>query len=218
MSARDSRPGGPRLREPRLLDLLHSARPAFWRFVFGAALPVATFYLLFRILGASAGIVGGMLVSLAVLGVQLRRLGRADPVVIVPLVVILAQGSVALLLDSVEWYLAAPALENLFWGVVLTSSAAIGKPLVGSIARELRLIPAAYAGSPAVARALRHVTLAWGLAALLKAGVRLWLLGLLELEAFLIAVTLFPMALNSCLLMLSFWWPLRAARRAPEAG
>jgi hypothetical protein len=213
MSALDDR-----LTAPRLLELLHAARPAFWRFAFGAALPVATFYLLFRTLGASAGILGGMLVSVTVLAIQLRRLGRADPLAMLPMVVILAQGSVALLLDSVEWYLAAPAIENLCWGIVLTGSAAAGRPLVGAIARELRLIPSPYAGSPAVARALRHVTLAWGLAAFVKAGVRLWLLGLLELEAFLVAVTLFPMAVNSCLLLLSFWWPLRAVQRSAEAG
>jgi hypothetical protein len=47
--------------------------------------------------------------------------------------------------------------------------------------------------------------------------VRLWLLALLPIEAFLVAVTLFHLALNGAMLALSFWWPMRAVSQQPSA-
>ena len=88
------------------------------------------------------------------------------------------------------------------------------RPLVPVIARELKLIPARYVGSPPVNRALGQVTLAWGLAALVKSAARLWLLQTLSLEAFLAAVTLFNLVVNGGTLAWSFWLTLRAARAA----
>lgn len=193
------------------------AQAALARFALGGMLPILTFYALFRLAGPTAGIVGGMAVSLCALAIQARRLGRIDPIVVVPLVVIAVQGSSAVLLQSVELYLAAPAVENFLWGVALTVSVVLRRPLVRVIARELRLIPAEYTDSPAVGGALRVVTLAWALAGFVKGGVRLWLLSVLPLEMFLVAVTVFNMALNGATLVFSFWWPLRAVKQQASA-
>jgi hypothetical protein len=57
----------------------------------------------------------------------------------------------------------------------------------------------------------------WGLGAYTKAGVRLWLLALLPIEAFLVAVTLFHVTLNGAMLALSFWWPIRAVSKQRSA-
>jgi hypothetical protein len=61
-----------------------------------------------------------------------------------------------------------------------------------------------------VDRALAQTTLAWAGGAFLKAGVRLWLLQVLPLESFLVAITLFTWTVNAALLVGSFRWPLRA--------
>ena len=198
----------------RFADLRPAARRALGRFAFAGMLPIVVFYTLFRLGGPALGIMGGMSVSVCALLVQAWRLRRLDPVVLVPLAVITIQGSVAILLDSVELYLAAPAVENTLWGIVLVGSVVARRPLIRLIAGELGLIPAAYAASPVVARSLHWLTLAWGLAAFAKAGMRLWLLAALPLEPFLIAITLFSLLLNAAMLALSFWWPLRAVRRA----
>lgn len=192
------------------------AQAALGRFILAGLLPILTFYVLFRLGGPTAGILGGMAVSVFALAVQIVRLRRLDPIVIVPLVVISIQGSIAVLLDSVELYLAAPAVENVLWGIVLTVSVMLRRPLVPVIAGELGLVPAAYAGSPALDRALQHVTLAWAVNAFVKAAVRVWLLTLLPLEAFLVVITLCNTTLNAAMLGVSFWWPLRAARRTAD--
>ena len=195
---------------PRLRDLLPSIRPALGRFGVGGLLPILTFYVLFRLAGPTAGILGGMSVSLLALSVQAWRLKRLDPIVLVPMGVIAINGSAGLLTGSVELYLAAPAVENALWGIALLVSVVVRRPLVGLIARELGLIPAAHARSAVVDRALAQTTLAWAVGAFLKAGVRLWLLQVLPLESFLVAITLFTWAVNAALLVGSFRWPLRA--------
>jgi hypothetical protein len=101
---------------PRFAELVPSIRAALGRFVLAGLAPILTFYVLFRTAGPTAGIAGGMALSLFALAVQAWRLRRLDPIVVAPMLVILIQGSAAVLLDSVELYLAAPAVENGLWG------------------------------------------------------------------------------------------------------
>lgn len=207
---------------PRFRDLLPSTRMALGRFSLACLLPLATFYLLFRMWGPIAGIAGGMVVSLSALALQAWRLGRVDPIVVVPMGVIAVQGSLAVAMGSIELYLAVPVVENAIWGTALVVSVALKRPLIRVIARELDLVPAACAHSAALDRALDHLTLVWALAAFVKAAVRLWLLQTLALEPFLVAVTVFNLTVNGGLLAASFWWPLRRARqeaasRPPDA-
>jgi intracellular septation protein A len=196
--------------------VLPALRRGGLRFLGAGALPVVSFYVAFRLGGPLAGIVTGMVVSLAALGVQALRLRRLDPIVLVPMVVILAQGVLALLSGSIELYLAAPAVEAVIWGVVLIGSALLKRPLVPLIARELGVVPSRFLESTGLRRSLELLTLGWGIAAFVKAGVRIYLLSLLPLEEFLIAVTLGMMAINVMMLGLSVWLPLAMVRREPR--
>ena len=220
-TGRRGEPGEPHApRIPRVRELLPSASRAVGRFAIAGVLPIAAFYVAFRLGGPVPGIACGMGFSLFALLIQLRRLGRLDPVVLVPMALILIQGTAALFTGSVDLYLAVPAAENLVWGILLVGSVLIRRPLVRVIAGELQLIPEAFASSPTLRRALSQVTLAWGMAAFVKAGARLWMLSVLSLEPFLVGVTVLHVILNGSLLAFSFWWPLRATRlaRAEQAA
>jgi intracellular septation protein A len=202
---------------PRLAEALPALRRGGSRFLVGGILPVLTFYLGFRLGGAVVGILAGMTVSLAVLAIQVRRIRRLDPIVVVPMLVILVQGGLALATGSVDLYLAAPAVEAVIWGVVLVGSVVLRRPLVPLIARELGMVPERFAKSVGMQRSLTLLTLAWGVAAFAKAGLRLWLLTLLPLEAFLIAVALGITSINVVMIGLSVWLPLVMVRRQPHA-
>ena len=201
----------PRLRFAELAPLL---RAGIARMLLAGLLPVLVFDLLLKQVGPLAGVAGGMGVSLAVLGWRFVQACRFDPIVVIPMTIILVQGSVALALSSVELYLAAPAVENLVWGLVLIGSLLVRRPLVDLVARELRLVPPAFERSPVVREALRQLTVVWCVASFVKAGVRLWLLGWLPLEVFLVGITGFHLVLNFSLFGLSCWWSLRAIRLA----
>ncbi|MCC6175057.1 MAG: hypothetical protein IT305_07115 [Chloroflexi bacterium] len=212
---------GPSFHAPtglRLADLVPALISGAKRFAAAGVIPVAVFYLAYRLAGPLEGIVCGMAVSLAVLAVQLRRLGRLDPIVLVPMAIILAQGTVAAMTGSVEIYLAAPAVENVIWGVLLIGSVVVRRPLVSAIVRELGIVPPAHGASAAVVRAFTVVTVGWGIIAFGKAVLRIWLLAVLPLEAFLIAVAVANTAINGTMLGLSIWLPLRASRGAPSAA
>ena len=141
------------------------------RFLCAGVLPVVAFYVAFRLGGPVVGIVTGMVVSLTVLAIQAYRLRRLDPIVLVPMVVILVQGTArAALTGSVELYLAAPAVEACIWGVVLIGSVLLRRPLVPLIARELGVVPSRFAASIGLQRSLELLTLAWGIAAFCQGG------------------------------------------------
>jgi intracellular septation protein A len=202
---------------PRLAEVLPALKTGLIRFVCAGVLPVASFYLAYRLGGPVVGIVTGMVVSLTVLTVQAYRLRRLDPIALVPMVVILVQGVLASLTGSVELYLAAPAVEAGIWGVVLIGSVLLRRPLVPLIARELGVVPSRFTASVGLRRSLELLTLAWGVAAFCKAGLRLWLLTLLPLEPFLVAVTLGITGINVVMLAISVWLPLLMVRREPRA-
>jgi len=201
---------------PRIAEVLPALRRGGLRFLGAGVLPVVSFYIAFRLAGPVAGIVTGMIVSLTALTVQALRLRRIDPVVLVPMIVIVAQGVLALLSGSIELYLAAPAVEAMIWGVALIGSAVMKRPLVPLIARELGGVPTRFLDSTGVRRSLELLTLAWGIAAFAKAGLRIYLLSQLPLEEFLIAVTLGIMVINVVMLGLSVWLPLAMVRRDPR--
>lgn len=202
---------------PSMWSVVPSLRSGVVRFAGAGVVPMIAFYVAFRIWGPVIGILTGTTVSLTVLGIQAVRLRRLDPIVLVPMLVIVTQGTVAIMAGSVEIYLAAPAAEACIWGSVLVGSVLVRRPLVPIIARELGVVPSQYAHLIPVRRSLELLTLAWGLAAFAKAALRLWLLVVLPLEVFLVAITVSIAAMNVCLLALSVWLPFAMVRRELRA-
>src|SRR5436190_20575040 len=198
---------------PRLSEVLPRLKLALLRFVGAGVLPVARFYVGFRLGGPVPGILAGMATALVALLIQGFRLKRLDPIVLVPMAVILAQGSVAALAGSVELYLAAPAVEATIWGIVLIGSVIARRPLMPLIARELDMVPQRFWQSEDLQRSLVILTVAWGLVSFAKAAFRLWLLATLPLEAFLITVTLTFTSVNVIMLAVSIWLPFRMVRQ-----
>lgn len=217
-SGADAAPAAHHDGRPRIGEVLPALRRGALRFASAGVLPIVAFYVAFRLYGPVVGIVTGMAVSLTVLSIQAYRLRRLDPIVLVPMLVILVQGTVASVTGSVELYLAAPAVEAILWGVVLIGSVLFKRPLVPLIARELGIVPARFARSPGLLQSLEVLTVAWGVAAFAKAGLRLWLLSWLDIEPFLIAVTFGIAAINVVMLAISIWVPLMMVRREPAAG
>jgi len=200
---------------PRLnfTDLRPAVLNGLKRFALGGVLPLVVFYALLRLHGPTSGILGGMSISLLLLSFRFRQVRRWDPVVLIPMVIILLQGCLALALNSPELYLAAPAIENFVWGLLLFGSVVLGRPLIQTIAVELNLVPPTHRELAPVRRALRLLTVVWGLAAWTKSVVRVWLLTFLPIEPFLVIITLFHLILNLGLLAFSIWWSLRVVRR-----
>lgn len=201
---------------PRIAELLPALQRGALRLFSAGLLPIASFYIGYRMYGPVVGILTGMAVSLTVLSIQAYRIRRLDPIVLAPMVLILVQGTLASVTGSVELYLAAPAVEAIIWGVVLIGSTLLKRPLVPLIARELGVVPTRFLASTGLQQSMEVLTIAWGVAAFLKAALRLWLLTWLPIEPFLIAVTLGIGAINVVMVSLSVWLPMLMVRREPH--
>lgn len=186
---------------------------AMARFAFVGMTPIIAFYVAYRTLGPIEGILAGTATATLALIIQAVRLRRLDPVGIVPIGAVLIQGAAGVAFQSVDLYLAAPALETSLWGVALLISVAIGRPLILLAANELELLPISLRGLKDVRRAFRQLTVVWGVMSFAKAATRLYLLDALPLEAFLITNTVVVTSMNLVLLGGSIWYVSRAARR-----
>ncbi|MFN0070916.1 MAG: VC0807 family protein [Chloroflexota bacterium] len=187
---------------------------ALGRFAFVGMSPILAFYTAFRAFGPVEGMIAGTVTATVVLLIQAYRTRRLDPIGIVPVGAVLIQGAVGIAFQSVDLYLAAPALETALWGVVLLVSVALGRPIILLAASELKLLPAPIRRAPTVQRAFSQITVIWGLMAFVKSATRLLLLDALPLEIFLIANTVIITSMNVVLVAFTFWFALRAARRA----
>jgi intracellular septation protein A len=195
-------------------ELRRAALPAIRRLCVAGIFPVLSFYVLLRLSGPIAGIVGGTAAGLLVLWLRIRQTRRIDPVVIAAMMAVLIQGGAGLLTGSVWAYLAAPIVENTFWGLVLCGSVLVGRPLIGLIANELQLVPHRFRGHPKAEQAFAVLTLMWGIAAFAKVGLRVALLSTEQtVESFLILMIVGTNTLNVGLLLASFLLPLRWLRR-----
>jgi len=188
-------------------------RRALVRFALVGMTPIVAFYIAYRMLGPIEAIVAGTATATIALTVQAIRLRRLDPVGIVPIGAVLIQGLAGIVFQSVDLYLAAPALETSLWGVVLLGSVIVGRPLILLAATELGLLPTSLRRLSKVRRAFRQLTITWGLMSFVKAVTRLYLLDALPLEAFLIVNTIVVTSMNVVLLGGSVWYVARVARQ-----
>lgn len=197
--------------------LLPSLRGAGLRFGLVGVLPIVAFYIGFRVYGPVEGMLAGTATATLALLIQAYRMRRFDPIGVVPICAVLIQGGVGIAFQSVDLYLAAPALEMALWGVVLLGSVLVGRPFVLLAAGELNLLPSEVRRTAEVQQAFSRVTVVWGLMSFVKAATRLTLLAHLPLEVFLIANTVVITAMNVALLAFTLWYPLRIARRRTAA-
>jgi intracellular septation protein A len=186
---------------------------ALLRFALVGMTPIVAFYIAYRMAGSIEGIIAGTATATLALTLQAIRLRRLDPVGIVPIGAVLIQGLAGIVFQSVDLYLAAPALETSLWGFVLLGSVVVGRPLILLAATELGLLPTSLRRLPAVRRAFRQLTITWGMVSFVKTATRLYLLDALPLEAFLIVNTIVVTSINAALLGGSVWYVARAARQ-----
>ena len=205
----------PPMSTPPLKSVLLSLRTALTRFALVGVSPIVAFYVAFRLWGPVNGMVAGTVTATVALLIQASRTRRFDPIGIVPIAAVLIQGGVGIAFQSVDLYLAAPALEMALWGAVLLGSVALGRPIVMLAASELNLLPATARRTPAMVRAFSTVTLVWGVVSFVKAATRLSLLAALPLEVFLVTNTVVITGINVLLLSFSVWYPLRVTRKNP---
>lgn len=193
--------------------LRHSAPRA----VFDGGAPFAAFYLGWKLHGLTLGIALATALSLALYGYA-RREGRPGILARVSLGLVLIRATVGLVSGSTTVYLGQGPIVEAAEGVLCLGSLALGRPLIGLLARDIYPFPAAVRQSVTYRRVFARVTAAWGAYFLVRSTVRLVVLLTGSVERYLLvgAITGAPIVL--ALLSWSIRYTVRAFRRSEEWG
>jgi len=173
-------------------------------------LPVATFYLLTRVAEPWLAILGGFAVSTAVFYVN-RKDRLIGALTVFGFVVVAASAAVGIIWDSEKAYLASGPIMDFLFVPLMLGSVAIGRPLVGGIAREL--FPALAGAIPPRAAVFVWLTVAWALWNLVHGIVRVYMLQELSTGEYIIWSRLAFWPFGAALMGSSAWFVYRASKR-----
>ena len=165
--ARRARPGG--LTDPAFRQILLAGLPGLLR---ESVLPLAAFVIGSAVAGLAAGI--GLSAAMSVLVyLHERRSGRDALLVRVVLVFVAVQATTGLVSHSATAYLAQPVLFNAAWGLAFLGSAAIRRPLVGTLACAWYPFSHTYRATDRFKRVFAIESVVWGLYLLARSALRL---------------------------------------------
>ena len=193
------------LSEPTFLGILMTGLPGFLREGF---LPLGAFYAGLRLEGLAAGIVASAAASLVVYLYE-RRAGRDALLVRLSLAFVAVQSIVGLVSHSTTVYLAQPVLIAFAWGVAFLVSAAIGRPLAGTLANAWYPFPRWLRESPEFKRVFGIESLVWGGYFLARSALRLAMLLEGSVGDFLVVVFL----TGTPVMLLIVAWSIRFSLR-----
>jgi hypothetical protein len=199
---------------PSTRSLMRGYAPRFVRDAFG---PVLAFYVGLKVAGLAAGIVLSTAVSLLAYRFERAR-GRRGLMARLSLAVVLVNAAVGLVSDSATVYLALPALQSGGFGLVFLGSAAVGRPLTGVIAQEMRPIAAEVVASRTYRRVFARSSVVWGVYLLLRSALRLIVLATGALGWFVVVNGVTGVPFAAVLTGWSIRDGVRGFRRSEEWG
>jgi len=197
---------------PSFFGLLRMSGPRFLRDAFGA--PVV-FYVGFKLHGLFLGVALASTWSLLAYTWE-RRHGRPGVAARIGLGIALIQAVVGLASQSAIGYFAPPVAANAIYGLAFLVSVAMGRPLAGVFAREIYPVSDERRRLPGVQRAFARISLVWGVYLLVRSALRLVVLLNFSIDVYVAVNVATAAPVTVALMAWSFWYGLRAIRRAVE--
>jgi intracellular septation protein A len=182
-------------------------------FALGTLLPVAGFYLVYKLLSFQAAILVVLTWAAAVFVWHYWRVHELDVFSLTTMLLACVKATAGLVSNDVRLYLVWPSVENLLYGTVFLATAWLGRPLLAMYARRLYPIPGEVAHSGAFRHAFLVASLAWAVVSVVRAGVRVWLVATLPLGLFLVVDSVIGWPMYLVLIWFSGWYPLSVLRR-----
>jgi hypothetical protein len=208
-------PDGPALGDPiEPGAIIRRAGPRLVRDGFG---PLASFFIGWKLIGLTAGIVLAVVFGVSVF-VHERRQGRPATLVRVALAVVCLRAIVGLSSGSASVYLAQEIGIDLLLGCSVLASFAAGRPISAWIAADVYPFTAEMRDSDTFGRVMSTVTAAWGTYFLARAAVRLTALLTLSTDRYVLVVALSDAPFLIALLAWSVYYTVGAFRRSEQWG
>lgn len=193
-------------------SVVRRAGPRLVRDGFG---PLAVFFAGWKLVSLTAGIAMAVAFGLAVF-VHERRQGRPAMVVRLALVLVAIRATVGLTSGSASVYLAQEIGIDALLASAVLGSLATSRPFASWFAHEIYPLPQAVAESDAFARAMRTITLVWGLYFLARGLVRAGALVTVSTDRFALVVALTDAPFLVAILAWSVYYTSRSLRRSAE--
>jgi hypothetical protein len=194
--------------------VLRSAAP---RLVRDAVGPLAIFYAGWKLVGLSVGIVAALLFGVLVFARE-RRAGRPGLIVRVALTFVVIRAIVGLSSGSARVYLAQEIAADLIISATVLGLLARGRPLAQLFAQEVFPLPPALTESDEFARAMRRITLVWGLYFFARSMVRLAAVLTLSTDRYVLVSALSDAPFLVAILAWSVSYTTRAFRNSARFG
>jgi hypothetical protein len=194
--------------------LLVGTGPRFARDAMG---PVLVFYLGWKTLSLTAGIVFATVLTVAAFFWE-RRHARSGLSASIGLTIALVQAVSGLASGSARWYFAPGLIASTAYGLVFLGSVVIGRPLAGVFASETYPFPPEVRASVTFRRVFSRVSLAWGGYLVGRGAFRLLMLATSSVDAFIVVNILTGLPLTAALMAWSIWYGVRGFRRSEEWG
>jgi intracellular septation protein A len=198
---------------PSFGALLRGGGPRFLRDAFG---PPLAFYIGWKVQGLILGVALASAWTLVAYTWE-RHHGRPGVAARIGLGIAIIQAIVGLLSQSAIGYFAPPIAANALYGLAFLGSVAIRRPLAGVFAVETYPIPVEVRATPAFRHTFGRISLAWGVYLLGRSALRLYVLMRYSVDVYVAVNVITAAPLTVLLMMWSFWYGLRALRRAAES-
>ncbi len=175
-------------------------------------IPVAVFYLLTRVADPWVAVLGGFVAS-GVVFFYNRKDRLIGVLTAFGFVVVAVSAVVGIVSNNEKAYLAAGPIGDFLFVLLYLGSIAMGKPIIGGIAREL--LPK-YAGHvPVNAPVFTWLTLAWAGFDLIHGVVRLWMLDWMSVGEYIIWSRLAFWPFSSAMVGITGLLSVREGKRYP---
>ncbi len=193
------------LTKPSFRRILLGGLPGFLR---EGLLPLAAFYSGWRLSGLGVGVAASAVASVLVYVFE-RCVGRDGLLVKLSLGFVAVQTLVGLLSHSTTVYLATPVLANAVWAVAFLGSAALRRPLAGTLACAWYPFPPGFRKTREFQRVYGVESIAWGGYLLARSALRLAVLRHGSVGSFLVVVFITGTPMTLALLAWSIWYAIR---------
>jgi intracellular septation protein A len=179
--------------------------------------PLAMFFAGWKLVGLLAGIAAAVVFGLAVF-VHERRQGRPAAIVRLALLLVAIRATVGLTSGSASAYLATEiGIDTMLGGAVLLSLRS-DRPFASWFAGDIYPFPQVVRDSASYRKAMRTITVVWGVYFLTRALIRLAALLSLSTDSYVLVVALTDAPFLISLLAWSVYYTVGVFRRSEEWG
>ncbi|MFN2465461.1 MAG: VC0807 family protein [Candidatus Dormibacteria bacterium] len=181
--------------------------------------PITSFYVVFKLTGNNLlpAVIAGSVVAIGAFLWE-RAQGRAGMLARLSLGFVLLQAVVGIVSRNPILYFAQPVLLDTLLAAIFIGSVPLGRPLIGTTARDAFEFPEGVVESQTFSRVFGRLSIIWGVYFLLRAALRLAILRTGKVDSIVLVTALSDAPLVIGMIVFTTWYSVRSFRRSEEWG